>query len=375
MLDIWKGVTSLLDVYAKADIQDLVVILYTPDAMQSAVWVSAALEQRNIPYRRTWMLPLQDKGFEERLEQIIPSIESLNGRIILMSFEQDTMSHTSAFIRVMQNYPKEKIVALRAISAGPDFFSTALLPTPSDLESRNTYLLERLSQAKSLRITTPSGSDFFVELESNKHRWISNRGRIKPGGIIILPAGEVATFPVSVDGSFIADFAYNINTITKDDVRLSHAPVHLNIKLGKVVDFYSEDHNIMTFLHRTLNSDCSIRVGELGFGTNFSVINAIAMNSHVNERCPGVHLGLGQHNQDPGVVDYQCAIHLDLIAKGGQVWADGEFVADLANIPASQNPHPNFSIDEDVFSPETSGDCCGMMQCDSLPQLNENNAQ
>lgn len=366
LLDIWQGVESLLDSYAQINKQDFVAILYTSDALESAAWVSAVLEQRGISYSRVWMAPLQDEGFESRLSDSLPAPSELGCRLVLISLERDTMSHTGSLLRLMKNYRAEDVVALRGISVGPEFFSVALLPTPKELESRNAYLLERISQAKLLHITTPGGSDFTVKLESERHRWISNRGKIKPGGTAILPAGEVATYPISVDGYFVADFAYNINTITNRDVRLTKTPVHLSFEHGYLVEFYCDDRETMNFLHNTLSNACSKRVGELGFGTNFAVTKAIPMNSHVNERCPGVHIGLGQHNQDPNVVEYQCLIHLDLIAHGGLIWADNEFVVDLANIPPSSNPHPSFTTDEDVFSPQSTDDCCGILQC-SLP--------
>jgi hypothetical protein len=120
-----------------------------------------------------------------------------------------------------------------------------------------------------------------------------------------------------------------------------------------------------------LTRHCAYNVGELGFGTNFCVRDPIAMNSHINERRPGVHLGFGQHNQDPGVVGYQCAVHLDLIARGGLVWVDDDKVPlDLENITPSPAVHPCGPRDEDLFSPDFEDleidDCCGIVTGDGL---------
>jgi Thermophilic metalloprotease (M29) len=363
MLDIWKGVQSLLDSYAQIDKKDFVAILYTSDALESAAWISAALEQRGISHCRFWMMPLQDQGFESRLIDALPAPNILEHRLVIISLEKDTMSHTTSMLQVMRRYPSENVVALRGISVGPEFFSVALIPTPQELESRNTYLLEQISKEESLRIETAGGSNFSVKLEPKRYRWISNRGCIKSGGAIILPAGEVATYPASIDGDFVADFAYNINTITERDVRLTKEPVHLSFEHGYLVDFQCENQDTMDYLRRALSSECSRRVGELGFGTNFAVKQAIPMNSHVNERCPGVHIGLGQHNQDHSVLEYQCSVHLDLIACGGLIWKGDKCIVDLSDLPSSSNPHPSFTTDEDVFSPETD-DCCGSFQCD-----------
>lgn len=365
MKEVWSGVESLLDNYAKIQNTDFVAVIYSPDSCESAAWVSAALEYREIEYQRIWMLPLEDTDFEERLIESLPSNDKLKRRLVILTFEKDTMSHTTSLLSVMKRYSPESIVAIRAISAGPELFSVGLQPAPKDLEARNTYLMEQIMNAKTLKITTPGGSNFTVSLDPGAHRWISNRGRLRPGAVMVIPAGEVATYPVSVDGTFIADFAFNINKITEEDVRLNNCPVHMTFKDGKLQSLECDDSRILEFLKENLSSQCSARVGELGFGTNFAVANPIAMNSHVNERCPGVHLGLGQHNQDPSVVGYQCAVHLDLIAKGGDVWIDGNRVVDLSDIPMSPNAHPEFTTDEDVFSPEAVDDCCGILQCDS----------
>ncbi len=84
------------------------------------------------------------------------------------------------------------------------------------------------------------------------------------------------------------------------------------------------------------------------------------MNSHVNERRPGVHFGFGQHNQSIYLVEYPCEIHMDMIAMGAQVWVDDDPVpVDLEKITPSRNAHPKLDarvlMDEDI-----DGDCCGL---------------
>src|SRR5688572_28505568 len=90
----WEGVQSLLDNYAKVRADDIVVVLYTSDSYESAAWVSAALELRDIPVRRVWMAPLRDDGFLDRLTSALPSPAELRGRVVVLGFERDTMSHT-----------------------------------------------------------------------------------------------------------------------------------------------------------------------------------------------------------------------------------------------------------------------------------------
>lgn|GEM_PF-1994262 len=361
---VWTGVQSLLDNYLKISADDYVVLLYTTDSSDSAVWVSAALELRGILCKTVWMAPLWDKGFSARLEPALPDPAELRGRLVVLSFERDTMSHTQPLAEAIAKY--KKLQVFRAISACPTLFSVALQPSPEELSARNTAILERLMDAKRLHITTESGSDLRVTLDS-KHRWISNRGMARPGAIAVLPAGEVATFPASIAGKLVADFAFNVNAITKRDARLHEHPVTIWVENGRAVNAECADPLVSQFIEEVFKNQCAYNVGELGFGTNFAVTEAITLNSHINERRPGVHLGFGDHNQENSVVGYQCGIHLDLIASGGKVWVDDEEAPfDLENYAPSAGLHPGSTRDEDVFVGGKTvdleiDDCCGLL--------------
>jgi hypothetical protein len=368
--NVWEGVQSLLDNYAHVQAGDRVVLLYTSDSYESAAWVSAALELRSIACQRVWMAPLQDDGFPQRLEAALPRLDELPGRLVVLTFERDTMSHSAALARALCAYDRTRYTVLRSISASPNLFADTLRVHPTLLSALNTAILERLMHAQRLRISTPSGSDLQVGLDA-KHRWISNRGSARPGAVVVLPAGEVATFPASISGVFVADFAFNVNAITERDARLGTHPVTVWIEGGRAVRHECSDTAMSSFLTECFQTYCAYNVGELGFGTNYGVGNAIALNSHINERRRGVHLGFGQHNQDPNVVGYQCLIHLDLIARGGTIWVDDDpRPLDLEALAPSASPHPTTPRDEDVFSPELGDievdDCCGILTSDGL---------
>lgn len=367
----WDGVQSLLDKYVHIDPDDVVALLYTSDSYESAAWVSAALELRQIPVTRVWMAPLTDDGFQDRLTPALPPPSELRGRLILLSFERDTMSHTATIAAALSKYDRDRRIVFRAISASASLFKHAMRAVPEDLSARNAAVLQRLMTACKLRITTRGGTDISVMLDNSRHRWVSNRGMARPGGVVILPAGEVATFPASISGTFVADFAFNVNAITDRDARLKRHPVRVLIKDGRAVRHHSDDADTRRFLEECFQKYCAYNVGELGFGTNSGVREPISLNSHINERRPGVHLGFGQHNQDPGVVGYQCAIHLDLIARGGVIWIDDDPTPlDLEHIVPSHQPHPASPRDEDIFSPELEDidvdDCCGILTSEGL---------
>ncbi|HEX8381486.1 MAG TPA: aminopeptidase [Allosphingosinicella sp.] len=363
---LWRGVNILLDSYVEIHSDDRILLIYTVDSWEAVAWVSAALEMRNAAHNRLWMTPLVDPGFPARLEQALSGADKSPGRLVVLTFERDTMSHGPVLDEALARYDPKRVALFRTISAGSDLFESALQARPAELSARNTTVLEKCMNARRLRIRTKGGTDLDVSLDSQRHRWISNRGVSRPGSTTILPAGEVATYPSSVDGVHVADVAFNVNAIVARDARLERFPVTIWIEDGRVTRFRCESGETSRFLDDCFQEQCAVNIGELGFGTNFQIARPVAMNSHINERIPGVHLGLGQHNQEGSVVSYRCSIHLDLIGRGGMIWADDDPVPlDLERLEPSLNPHPTQARSEDVFSGDVSelgdGDCCGLL--------------
>jgi leucyl aminopeptidase (aminopeptidase T) len=275
----------------------------------------------------------------------------------------------------MGRYDKNRWAVIRIINASEELFRIAVNKSPNDLSALNTALLEHFMPAKAMHIKTPSGSDLSVKLDADRYRWLSNRGVSKSGRFTILPAGEVATYPVSVEGVLVADGAFNVNIQTDLNVCLDQHPINIYIKNSKVVSFDCANRQICQFLDLVFAEPYADHVGELGFGTNSGIKHSIPMNSHINERRPGVHIGFGQHNQSVYSVGYNCGIHMDMIAVGGLVWVDNASAPiDLLNLTPSLEEHPTQTFDEDI-----DGDCCGLWlnphEQESCPSVNLNKAQ
>lgn len=354
----WDGIDRLLEDYVSIQNGDLAIILYTPECVESAIAVSAALEHRGIELLRTWIEPLNDEFLENRLDTLLTSLK-LGQRTVLVVLERDTMSHAQLISTLLERHGIADSTVVRIISAGVDLFRGPMRADPTDLERRNATVLAWMENdaAEGFQITTRGGTDLQVRL-SSEFRWISNRGISRDGRNIILPPGEVATHPKTIDGVLVADFAFNVNMITTLDARLDHDPITVVVQDSRAVEWRCRDRAKLEFVTNCLLTKHGRRIGELGFGTNPYVNDdPISHNSHVNERRCGVHLGFGQHNQSAGVLDYHCPVHLDLITRGA-ILRSGDSVLDLEDISPDPNiKHPDAPADEDVFAPD---DCCGM---------------
>jgi hypothetical protein len=371
-ISAWAGVQSLLDNYCKIREDDHAIVVYTSDTFEHASWVSAAIAMRAIPVETVWMIALQDAEFSQRFAASLPDPSSVHGRLIVVTFERDTLSHDAAIIEALSKFAAEKTMVYRAISTCDELFTDALKTDPDEISAKNTTLLDLLMPSTSIRVTTLGGSDLKIGISTDKYRWISNRGVWRPKNFVILPAGEVATFPASIEGTLVADFAFNVNMITDMDARLDSHPVTVLIRENRAVNYSCPGEHVSRFLDECFFGSCAYTVGEIGFGTNSSVQKPVHLNSHINERHTGIHLGFGQSNQSPAVVGYDCNIHLDLIARGGRVWIDDKpEPIDLADVSKSPNPHPTHTSDEDARSSRSIedlaiDDCCGILTSEGI---------
>jgi leucyl aminopeptidase (aminopeptidase T) len=347
---VWEGVNALLDDYAMIGDGDVVIVAYTPDSRQSAAWVAVALEMRGIAVTVLPMAPLRDETFAARLVAALPSPSRLAGRLIVMTFELDTLSHVDVFREALAAHAPSRYLVIRARSASPELFSKALRVGPRELSALNTAILERCMPAEALRVTSPRGTDLRIRLDRERHEWISVRGRSRPGSFTILPAGEVATSPAVIDGVLVADFALHVNLVTSFDVRLADHPITVVIRDGQAIDYRCDGAEVSRFLDQCFSTKGGLEVRELGFGTNAAVEPATRWNSHINERRAGHHLGFGRNREMASEV---APIHLDLIASGGLLWIDDDATAlDLGHLIPSRGEHPLDVEDSDVGSPE-----------------------
>ncbi|HEU5024848.1 MAG TPA: hypothetical protein VFV01_07980 [Spirillospora sp.] len=358
---VWDGVSNLLDHFAAIEPADDVFLLYTPDAKDPAAWIVAELLSRDIRPTLIGMAPVRDDTLEQRLRQALPVPGNVASRIVIFTVERDSMSHVLQLRRVLAPYPEHTWAMFRMINASAEFFEHSMNVTPQLLSAVNGALLNRMMPAERLHITSSSGTDLEVEVDSRRYRWLSNRGVWRPGAFLVLPPGEVSTFPARVNGVLVADGAFNVTAYTRADARLADHPVSIEIEEGRVAHATCESPEVERLLRRCLAYDNGDRIGELGFGTNIGTPGFIPMNSHINERHPGVHLGLGQHGQLIDVAGYWSDIHLDLITSDARITVDGRTridSADLAGFRHETHPAPKA---EGLHEEDIDGDCCGLI--------------
>lgn len=184
-----------------------------------------------------------------------------------------------------------------------------------ELRAFQARLIERLEDAKELRIQTP-GTD--LRLQVSGRTWVNSDGRRN------MPSGEVFTGPHETSATGRIQF-----DVPSSPAGIEVAGVELEFRDGEVVGARAERGD--AYLRRALATDDGARrLGEVGIGTNFGIQHPIGATLFDEKIGGTVHLALGRSYPETGGKN-ESALHWDLICdlrSGGRLTADGATIVE-----------------------------------------------
>jgi hypothetical protein len=315
-----RGAANLVDEYLGCRAGDGLALGYASACSPGVAWIAATAALRDVKTTRLCTDDLDGPAFLEGLGAGVHDLQR-EGRRVVVAMCDDVMlrhSHELRQLQAMFGVPITRIMNCR-----PELFEIALQSTPVELSGANAALLQFLRTHDEVRVTRQgAATDLSIRFDPERYTWGSSTGHHAETEIPVLPAGEINTYSDAISGEFVVDGAIHTNFAVRFDVRLADRPLHVVVERGVVRSLTCPDRALERFLHSILAEENMRRIGEIGFGTNNGIRRFVAADSHINERHCGLHLGLGEHNQ-PGVLHYAAAYHVDLISSGGSVQASG----------------------------------------------------
>lgn len=213
----------------------------------------------------------------------------------------------------------------RLFNFSPELFKLALAVDRQSLDSLNSSLIAAATTVRDIHVTNSSGTDLHIRpLEDGG--WTNSCGYSSGKFPGILPPGEVNTYTPYVTGTLVADGALNSSFGFPGDPRLADHPVTLEITQSTITGGGCADQLTAGILNKFFEIKNADRVGEVGFGTNEGITEWVDFVSHINERHPGLHLGLGSPSQPVSKVGWSSPLHLDLILDDCSIWFDDALV-------------------------------------------------
>jgi leucyl aminopeptidase (aminopeptidase T) len=205
--------------------------------------------------------------------------------------------------------------------------------------------------ARHIRVTSPRGTDFTVELEPT-WKWIVSDGLITPEQWKNLPDGEVYTCARNAEGVAIVDGClgdYFGKLGTCDTF-----PVTLRIQNGICTQLTCEARPA---LEKELNEyirqdEHANRVGEFAIGTNIG-LDRIIGNLLQDEKFPGVHIALGHGYPEKTGSPWHSDAHIDMVMRRPPRWTAHHMHTELVIQRAStrSQPFPNVRGDHELEQP------------------------
>ena len=190
---------------------------------------------------------------------------------------------------------------------------------PRLVERRCRRLLRRLAQVRQLVFVDSGPSKIRIDFEAEQWRAYTGLERDD----YMLPSGEVACEPKSVDGKLSVD-GWLVGTIPFAVKYGAIEPGALTLKFreGEIVNVSGRKRSLCKDLEMTLERIPGLRyVSEIGLGQSKAVSRAANKDARAclwHERHFGLHLGLGATLSDePG--KRRTPHHLDLILRSGRV--------------------------------------------------------
>lgn len=174
-------------------------------------------------------------------------------------------------------------------------------------------LLDQVEDAKSLRITSPQGTD--ITVEPGTREWLPDTGIVhEPGDFSNLPAGEVFVSPETATGRVVVDGTMRPHGRLDD-------PVVFTVEDGYVTDIEDTDVRAEVEAAAEEVGQDAYNLAELGIGANVAVSELVG-SVLLDEKAAGtVHLAIGDDHGIGG--DTVAPIHMDGILTDPTVFVDG----------------------------------------------------
>jgi len=184
----------------------------------------------------------------------------------------------------------------------------------------STRLIEIVRPARTIRATTPAGTDIRATLDPNL-RWVKTSGLISREKWGNLPGGEIFTSPGDVNGTFVIDGVVGDWLCDRYGL-LKDFPLTVTIANGRLVDAWSSNaalrDDFWRYTHTDENSD---RVGEFAIGTNIALTSLIG-NILQDEKFPGVHIAFGNPYAAHTGATWHSTTHIDVVGTEFDIWVD-----------------------------------------------------
>ncbi len=293
------------------------------DAASAAVAASIAdvLDAVGAPCEAVLIEDVATRPMTGAPSQVLDALERADAGILCVQPQQGELAARMAIVAVVE---RRGIRYAHMVGVTPQIMTQGMRADYRLVDELSQRLCERMPHASRLRVETAGGTRLTATFDPALS-WVKTSGLINRRYWSNLPAGEVFTTPLSVDGVFVCDgtagdyFGPKYGDLRATPLTLEIAGARLRAAHSARRDLEQE---FWEYCHTDEHSD---RVGELAFGTNVALEDMIGVLLQ-DEKIPGVHLAFGDPYGSQTGAPWKSRTHIDVLTRGCDVWIDDQQV-------------------------------------------------
>jgi len=319
--DLAPGARNAVEVCLGIQPGEQVALIADKASGEVAASIAAVLDQVGATYQPLLIEDLAPRPMTVAPPAVLQALEQADAGILCVQPEQGELSARMAIVSVVE---RRQIRYAHMVGVTPLIMKQGMRADYRLVDALSQRLCERMPRASRLRVQTAGGTKLTATFDPAL-TWVKTSGLINRRYWSNLPAGEVFTTPLSVDGVFVCDGTAGDYFGPKyGDLRAS--PLTLEIAGGRLQAAHSDRKDLEEEFWRYCHTDeHSDRVGELAFGTNIALEEMIGVLLQ-DEKIPGVHLAFGDPYGSQTGAPWKSRTHIDVLTRGCDVWIDDEQV-------------------------------------------------
>lgn len=225
---------------------------------------------------------------------------------------------------------RARIRHLHLTRVDPRLFAQSYRADPELIAQINERVVARLEGARSLEVTSASGTALTVRLDA-RYPLLASDGRPEPGRPDNLPSGTVHFHPASVDGVLVADRGA-IGAVRPDPSLLRRYPLRFHFAGGRVERVESDSAELLETVEDYRRRDeNAMRVGIVAFPTNYVIRSETGLEVQ-DALLPGVNVILGYSNAEATKAPFKCPIQLRLFGRRQDVKVGGAGIVEAGRL-------------------------------------------
>ena len=296
------------------------VTLITDNASKEvAASLAHEVEAVGAQYHAWELEELADRPLKSAPQEILDDLETSQVSIFAVRAQPHELLSRMQLTQVVT---RRKIRHAHMVNINKQIMREGMRADFLKVDEISTRVWRIASAARSIKATTPAGTDLTAQLNPN-YRWLKTSGIISPDKWGNLPGGEVFTAPEQVEGTFVIDGVVGDYLCARfGDLR--DEPLSIRVQGNRLVEAYSSNRELeeefWRYTHTDENSD---RVGELAIGTNIALSRVIG---HIlqDEKIPGVHIAFGNPYGEHTGATWYSSTHIDVVGTRFDIWVDDE---------------------------------------------------